>query len=256
MEPQKEATILVAHAGLVERFVAPSCYASIRSPLLREALGRKEAPKSSKPDGVPILGSSETTEMRKDWGVEDRLSLLGSCEHDADSRNSEVESVAQETDDSELLPHSERLRQARAGKRRVDFYALGQNPGLKLGAKTGAGSDPKSDTESLMGHVTDIFITFMDELERRRAKRERSAAPEPSLLNEGGFSSESAPSLTNEATPPIKEVHSYEADVSDNYESASECPPLRRTRRRSAHSRLTTPLSLYDIRPGHRPTRG
>ncbi|KAF3044973.1 hypothetical protein E8E11_007678 [Didymella keratinophila] len=146
--------------------------------------------------------------MRKDWGVEDRmqeLSLFGSCEHDSDSKNSEVESLAQETDDSELLPHSERLRRARAGKRRADFYALGQNPEQQLGAKTEAGSDPKSDTKSLMDHATDIFITFMDELERRRARRERSAAPAPSLLNEGGSSSEYAPSLTDEATSPIKE---------------------------------------------------
>ena len=257
--PQEEGTILEAHAGLAESFARPFCYASIRSPVLREALEREEPPKPSRLDCVPRIESSRTMVMRKDWGVEERLrelSLLESCDDDHDSRDSEIEFFAQETDGSELLPHSERLRRARAGKRRADFYTLGQNPGLESGAMPEVGSDSKSDPKSNLGCMQEIVRTMLDELEQPRDRRERSAAPQPSLFDERESSSEYAPSLTDGASPTVEEVHRYEADISDNYDSASERPPLRRTRRRSAHSRLTTPLDLYDTRPEHRPTRG
>jgi hypothetical protein len=136
IEPQEEGMILVAHAGLAQSFARPLGYASIRSTVLREALEREEAPKPSRLDCMPRPESSRTTVMRKDWEVEERLrelSLLESCD-DLEFKHSEEESLAQETDGSELLPHSERLRRARAGKIRAGFYTLGQNPELDFDA--------------------------------------------------------------------------------------------------------------------------
>lgn len=255
MEPQKEATILVARSDMAKSFAGSSGYASIRSPMLREALERKEAPDLSKFDGAPIPKSTKTTEMRNLWEVEDRLSelsLLSSCDDDLESKYPKVQSPDQGThENSDSLPRAERLRRARAGKRRADLYALGQNPRLEVHAKTEAESAFKGDTESVLGSALEIVSTVLDELERRR---NRSAAPDMSPSNKGESSPHYAPPLTDEISPPDAEVYSYEADISDNYDSAVECAPLRRTRRRSAHSRLTTPLGLYD--PRHKPTRG
>jgi hypothetical protein len=116
-----------------------------------------------------------------------------------------------------------------------------------------AESESKSDTESIMGSTLDLIITILDELGRRRERRKRSAAPVPSLWNEGEIRPGYASCSVDEETSTAEEVFGYEADISDSYSSVLGCTPLRRTRR-SAHSRLTTPLGLY--KPGHKPTRG
>jgi hypothetical protein len=260
VEPRDEAASLVSNADLIERLAGPSLYASIRSPILREALERKKPSISTENvfsiKGTRLPESQKTTERCEDSDLEDQLrglSLVGDCVDHPESRDSEVESLAQETDDSDLLPHSERLRRARAGKRKADFYTLGQNPRLELGVTIEAESESKSDTESIMGSTLDLIITILDELGRRRERRKRSAAPVPSLWNEGEIRPGYSSCSVDEETSTAEEVFGYEADISDSYSSVLGCTPLRRTRR-SAHSRLTTPLGLY--KPGHKPTRG
>lgn len=255
---QEDTLPLLTNANVAEGLIDHSHYASIRSPVLREALERRKptVPVSQVLETKSALlpDSQKATENHKYSGLEERLrelSLKGDGGNDSDSRKSGAESLAQETDDLHLLTHSERLRRARAGKRRTDFYALGQNPGLTLGTMTDAESNSSRCSESLLGCALDIVSTVLDELERRRA---RSAAPGPPPSDECGSSLQYTPCSVDGQTSSGEEASGYEADISDNFSSASERIPLRRTRRRSAHSRLTTPLGLYKY--GHTPTRG
>ncbi|KAF1926905.1 uncharacterized protein M421DRAFT_6477 [Didymella exigua CBS 183.55] len=257
VKPQ-QATSDVSIESSTEEFADSSRYASVRSFKLREALKRREASNPieylRKKNLTPVQGLGELTENRThslptrdslggrypraagDGAASQQetsaliqfreLLLCKGSDNDSTSQYFETLSSVRDPDEvSDPLPRSERLRRARTGKREVGFYALGQNPRLESGAKTHAGPDTEDTPQNILDYALGVVSSVLDEITQHRVK---SALHEP-------------------AVPPAdEEMPGYEADISDNHSSASERTFSRRTRRRSQHSRLTTPLSIYD----------
>lgn len=175
--------------------------------------------------------------------------LYRGSDDDSVSGNSEILPVVSDTDeDSDSLPYSERLCRARAGKKKVGFYALGHNPGLEADANTEAGPGSGEETRNILVAAPDMSDVYsvLDELAQSKFE---FTLPEPALQSEGESISGDAPSITDEYPSAREKMSGYEADVSDAQISASEHALGGRTRRRSPHSRLATPLGMYATSP-------
>lgn len=175
--------------------------------------------------------------------------LYRGSDDDLVSGDSEILPVVSDTDEnSDSLPYSERLCRARAGKKKFGFYALGHDPGLEADANTEAGPGSGEETRNILNAAPDMSDVYsvLDELAQSKLE---FTLLEPALPSEGKSISGNAPSITDEYPLVREQMSDYEADVSDAQISASEHALGGRTRRRSPHSRLTTPLRMYATSP-------
>ena len=176
-------------------------FASIRSAKLREALERNQASRLGKdPKDMGITSKSyprdKEYKLSKCFSNQEPKSLplsdnsikrdkivLEDC-----SRMSQPGAIADE--DRETIPPSERLRRARAGKKKVKF--------VESSAKT----EPKS---KLGDNVEDLFYTVDEGSDATSVisdlARMSFTLPEPPLSSESGSFSDDPPSITDELPP-------------------------------------------------------
>lgn len=195
-----------------------SRYASVRSPKLRMALERNQA---SKPDEFlqhPVNTTKQHPLEKKNIPVR-QVDLHGrrhSHSSDYFDRTSgsfaspAVADLKQEAqregiiaEEEESLPRSERLRRARAGKKKVGFV------------------DPEDEVDEILKSVVEMSDTasILNEVARTKVK---FVLPEPPLSSECESLSEDPPSITDE-DPPLSEDGTFdEGGLSDPQTFAAE----------------------------------
>lgn len=276
MKSRQEATVdtpvSVPAASSTVGINETSRYAAIRSPKLREALRQREAlsseenlrnnktapPRASRereekqtssfsplafPGRDDLEFAGEASAGKQEASVVVQLRKLSLCDgpvDDAAAKSSDSShSVREFHNISDSLQHPERPH-VRVERKRVGLYSIGRNPRLGSDAEAYAGSSSNGDAGEALNYALEVVSSGSNEVTPRRVE---PASRGPPLAGEGG----SMPADED----PIKDENGpgYEADISDNQSSASERTAGRRTRRKSPHSRLTTPLSMYDFEP-------
>lgn len=112
-----------------------------------------------------------------------------------------------------------------------------------LGPREEAKPAPKAEPEDILDYALDVVSSVLDEITQHTIEH---SSLELSLSNKRSISGHALSMIDKEPTAG-ESMSDYEADVSDNQGSALKRTAGGRTRRRSPHSRLTTPLSMYDV---------
>ncbi|KAF1354278.1 hypothetical protein EJ07DRAFT_158674 [Lizonia empirigonia] len=194
-------------------------YASVRSSKLREALERNQASKSSEFLQHTITATKQHPLGKKDIPVRqvdlhgrrhshssdyfDRTSGSLSSPAVTDSKQEAQREGIIAEEEKESLPRSERLRRARAGKKKVGFV------------------DPEDEVDEILKSVVEMSDTasILNEVARTKVK---FVLPEPPLSSDCESLSEDPPSITDE-DPPLSEDGTFdEGGFSDPQTFASE----------------------------------